>query len=179
MAIELGRGLIGERLAESFLLVEAQADPPAGADFAITVPGRATWELIALRAVLVVDATVATRAVHLMLDDGTRVYCEVPQSRTQIASETWTYTWARDLGYAANDTTAFAQLLGIPSIALPPGHRIRASTANLQAADNWAAPVLLVREVPERGELGELAAELRVLHHQLAALAGAGGLEGL
>jgi hypothetical protein len=171
VSVELGRGLIGEQVAESFLLVTTAGDPAAGAEATVTVPGRARWELLSFLVTLVTDATVVNRAVQLVADDATTIYVRQPTPAVQAASLTVNYDFLGSLGYSLADAVSGLQVIGTPPLTLYPGHRIRTSTLNLQAADNYGAPVLLVREVPERSVIGELGEELRLLRKQLGALA--------
>jgi hypothetical protein len=123
----------------------AGSDPAAGAEIAETVPTGARWRLQSLRAALVTDATAANREVAIAFDDGTNTYAEAHSGVNQAASLTRQYT-AAIAGIRGAAATGTGILLAIPAVILPAGHRIRTSTTNLQAGDNWGAPRLLVEE---------------------------------
>jgi hypothetical protein len=55
------------------------------------------WRLIAVLLTLVTDANVATRRVHITLDDGTTVFYRRGSNATQAASLTQNYAWAARL----------------------------------------------------------------------------------
>jgi len=120
-------------------------DPAAGAEISETVPAGARWRLQSLRAAFVTDATAANREVAIVFDDGTNTYAEAHSGVNQAASLTRQYTAAVG-GVRGAAATGTGILLAIPSVILPAGHRIRTSTTNLQAGDNWGAPRLLVEE---------------------------------
>ena len=133
------------------LVASLEDDPAAGAEINITVPGRAAWEIMAVTFTLVTSSDVAIRTVSVSFDDGQHVFVRVAMPTTQSASLTWTYSL-----FAGGDRQSI--LFGLLRQALPadlvmlPGWRITTLTSNLQAADNFGAPVLYIREIPERGE---------------------------
>lgn len=121
-------------------------DPAAGNEISETVPTNAVWKLLAIRFKLVTDATVATRRVSLKIDDGANVFYWYSFSTTQSESETKNYS-LRAGSFAENNniaTEVIAPLGG--TLLLLEGFRIRTSTTNLQAGDNYGAPVLYVEE---------------------------------
>lgn len=123
----------------------AGTNPNAGVEVIEAVPANARWRLRALRASLVTDATVITRTVNVIIDDGTTTLLNFPGVTTQIASLTRAYNVA-EYGFqpAAVGTDIFFYIPFV--IALFQGWRIRTSTTNLQAGDNWGAPQLEVEE---------------------------------
>lgn len=120
-------------------------DPAAGLEISETVPGGARWQLNALFASFVTDATVANRVPRLIIDDGTNTVFASDPPAAQTASLTIQYVTG-----AGIQRTAIGSL--IPFWALPTdlvllaGYRIRTATAAIVAGDNWGAPQLLVRE---------------------------------
>lgn len=121
-------------------------DPAAGADVSETVPTGARWRLIALRALLVTDATVANRRPSLVLDDGANIYAQLPGPTDMAASTTWTNVWGEGAQAQAGGPIP-GSVAPVPAThRLLTGHRLRTSTANLQAGDNWGVPVYLVEE---------------------------------
>ena len=172
----LARGLLGEYVAEGFQLVTLADDPAAGAEVAVTVPGRAAWRVLSVLVALVADATPVVRRPALVLDDQTTTYLTIPSAADQANTTTVTYNWSELLGYSIADATGLRQAMGMQGLTVQPGHRLRTVTTGLQAGDNYGRPVLLVHEVPERGPVAELAAELVALRERLADLDRAGGL---
>lgn len=124
------------------------SNPAAGAQISETVPTGARWRLLALRASLVTDATVANRQFQLQFDDGTNVFADAPSQHTQTASQTNLWTWNRGIGWVPTAllSTPLQNLAELPLMA---GYRIRTVASNFQAGDNWASPQLLVEEFLE------------------------------
>ncbi len=123
----------------------AGTNPAAGAEVSETVPTGARWLLHALSVRLVVDATVANREPMLTLDDGATVFARFPLAANITASQTRDLTWAA-VGAALTATQSNTLVVPLPPIPLLAGYRIRTVTANLQAADDYGAPQLLVEE---------------------------------
>jgi hypothetical protein len=120
-------------------------NPAAGAELSETVPTGARWHLHSLSASLVSDATATTRRVRFLVDDGTTVLGEWSELTGQTASLTGVYTFATqgvNLNYTNNVASVPAPITG----QLLAGWRIRTTTLNLAAGDNWGAPQLLVEE---------------------------------
>ena len=120
-------------------------DPAAGAEISETVPTNARWNLIALFALIVTDATVANRIPGLILDDGTNVFYQVGTNVSTAASTTGRYAWASGNGAFGETASNKIGTLPVPMTLLG-GYRIRTSTGSIQAGDNWGAPQLLVEE---------------------------------
>lgn len=120
-------------------------DPAAGAEISETVPTNARWRPIALRFRLVTDATVANRRPGIVLDDGATAYFVSQAGSVQTASLTYDYN-AGTLGFTQG-VFSLDQWIPLPHyLLMPGGHRIRTSTVNLAAGDNYGAPQLLVEE---------------------------------
>jgi hypothetical protein len=120
-------------------------NPAAGLEINETVPANAHWRLISMRAILTADATVINRLCRCIVDDGANIYYESDVNEVHAASLIFTYI------FTAGNTisTALAQTVMLPlpnNLILGPGHRIRSGTTNLQAGDDWAAPIYLVEE---------------------------------
>jgi len=120
-------------------------DPAAGAEISESVPTNARWRLRSLRASLVTDATVATRTVNFIVDDGATTLLNFPGVTTQTASLTRAYNVA-EYGFqpSAVGTDIFFYIPFL--VRLLQGWRIRTSTTNLQAGDDWGAPQMEVEE---------------------------------
>ena len=151
------------------------AAPAAGAEFSITVPGGEVWELHTLLTKLTTDATVANRHLELTLDDGNTVYERVPTSAATPASTlvTMQYVVGSPGAYGASNKLMLA--FGAIAPVLFPGHRIRSSTLNLQAADQVGTQVLRIRRVRARSLAGQIAVELRRQLEELGAIDRAAG----
>lgn len=120
-------------------------DPAANTEISETVPANTRWRPLLFRAMLVTDATVATRDVRLVMDDGTLTLAQVPADQTQAASLTISYTaFAGAPLSTARNTGAVIQMPD--GIMLTGASRLRTQTSSLQATDNWGAPQYLVEE---------------------------------
>lgn len=123
-------------------------NPAAGAEISETVPTGARWLLRGFTAALVTNATVATRRVALLLDDGAATLIALQATDGQAASLTRSYSGPNVGSYVVAQTST----LGLPfqqGIPLIAGARIRTVTANLDPGDDWGAPQLLVEEFIE------------------------------
>lgn len=120
-------------------------NPAAGAEVVETVPTGARWRLRGVRALLVTDATVTNREVGLFFDDGANVFSAFPSTVNQTATQTRVYTGS-PAGVRGAAATALDVTIAIADLVLLAGHRFRTQTINLQAADDWAAPVYEVEE---------------------------------
>jgi hypothetical protein len=148
---------VADAPGEEFYVVTTRTDPAAGAEVSIIVPGRAAFELVAIRLELVTDATVAARRTTLSFDDGTVEFFRWTAGDTQAASLTRQLYGAAGLGYEAGAFRTDELVFGLPHLYLAPGFRVSTVTENLQAGDNYAAPRIYVRETPRRGDLAALA----------------------
>lgn len=112
-------------------------NPGAGADFTVTVPAGARWQLLGLNYQLVTSAAVATRTSQLVIDDGANVVFQNTQAAGQAASLTEQYCYT-PLG-GNSPVAQGASLLSLaPSAFLAAGYRIRSVTANIQAGDQYS-----------------------------------------
>jgi hypothetical protein len=152
---------------ESYFVVTSAADPAAGAEVSVIVPGGRVWEIQTVFLSLVTDATAANRFLHLALDDGTTIFWRGHSNTAHTASTTAYYTWSATGAPVATLSTGFMLTLPTPPLVLHPGFRIRTITPNLQAGDNYARPVLYVREHVHRGRGADLAAEMARLSERL------------
>jgi hypothetical protein len=141
------------RSGDGELVTATAADPAAGAEVSVSVPVGARWRVESFHGQLTTDATVANRRPVLILDDsGAFQVARVASSATQAASLTMNYMWNRGVSVDPVVTEQGQGLLPTDGTLIS-GWRIRTSTFNLQAADDWAAPQLLVREWLEAFEL--------------------------
>jgi len=122
------------------------ANPAAGADFTITVPTGARWELVSASALFTTAAAVANRHTLLVVDDGANIVYESAQTTAQIASLAIQHSWGQAIA-ASTDAGGLSDVNPLPArIALVGGWRVRSSTGNIQAADQWSAIFISVRE---------------------------------
>lgn len=120
-------------------------DPAAGAEISETVPTNAKWRLVALRAALVTDATVANRTLSLLIDNGSSVFFHIGDGFTQTAGLNVSHVFSVGAGAYGNSNGAVQGWLPTDAF-LMGGYRIRTSTSNLQAADDLSSPHMLVEE---------------------------------
>jgi hypothetical protein len=121
-------------------------DPAAGNQILETVPTGARWKLLALRAALLTSAAVANRSVQLWFDDGATTWYELPPMVDQPASTYYTYNWAIGVSTRAGVPTGWVQDPLPDRITLAAGWRFQTVVANMQAGDDWYAPVYYVEE---------------------------------
>lgn len=120
-------------------------DPAAGVEISETVPDNARWRLILLTASLIADATVITRSPALAIDDGTNVFYQGGAVQTVVAGGGILISWGHGVGFAGSVVNGSLGALPV-ELMLGSGYRIRTTTANLQAGDNWGSPKFLVEE---------------------------------
>lgn len=141
----LYEGERGSDLEREVLRIVTGTNPAAGAECSDTVPTGVDWRLVGALYTLVTNATAANRRVRLTFSDGTTEFArtmagsDIPASTTGI------------LNYNTNggNTTISNGVQGV-SIgffdSFRSGFVIATSTLNIQAGDNFDAPVLLVAE---------------------------------
>jgi hypothetical protein len=129
------------------ITLKTGTDQAAGSEISETITAL-TKGLYAVRFRLVTSATVATRTVSLVIDDGTNILWQKVAGATQAASLTRDYVFTRGVtdgvAFDANNQIVMSLPNDFPIL---PNFRIRTITTNIQAGDNFAAPLLLVNEV--------------------------------
>lgn len=113
------------------------SNPAAGADFAVTVPTGARWQVRSIWAQLVTSGVANTRVVSLQVTDGTNVLFTIPYTTGQAASLTRQYYWAN---YAYNIGlvgTGIYTPVPFP-FTLFAGWKVQSSTALIDAGDQWS-----------------------------------------
>jgi len=122
--------------------VISSADPAAGAEISYTADD--DMIVYSARFTFVTDANVANRNPSLIADDGTTQFLRIRDAGARTASATWEYFFAPGITAYSVDG-GFP--LPTPGVFLRKGDRLRTSTTNLQAGDNYSAMVLLVEYV--------------------------------
>lgn len=123
--------------------------PAAGAEIAETVPARRLWKLRSFSTVLTASVAVANRAPILRIEDGGgNFFFRSALNNFVVASGVGNLCWAPGMTYTAPGVaTNTAGMADIPQeMFLRPGWIIRTLTLNLQAADQYSAPVYVVEE---------------------------------
>ena len=119
-------------------------DPAADTEIIETVPARRRWKILSIRFLLTTDANVADRINNLTIDDGTIALLYLVPPSVHPASTSFRYNYANFDSPQAPLNDQY--LIQLPPLILSPGYRIQTSTINMQAADNYTAPQLLVEE---------------------------------
>jgi hypothetical protein len=116
-------------------------NPAAGTDWTFTVPANDRVRTMMVLAILVTSATVATRQAKLVIDDGVSNLAIIPAAAAQLASLTQIYTFSPGAPNVGVLGTALqtGMMQGFTAIG---GYRIRSSTDNIQAGDQWSAIAL-------------------------------------
>lgn len=119
--------------------------PAAGAEASVRVPDNVIWQLLGLHLTFVASAAVATRVISLSLKSDAGTFYTAPAGTTVTASQT-SEVFAHTAGF--NWTTALADNpIPLPMFTpLGPGYTILTSTALIDSADQYAAPVLWLLE---------------------------------
>jgi hypothetical protein len=127
------------------LRIVVGTDPAPGNQVLEVVPTAATWRLHSLILFLATSSAGTDRIVSLIIDDGIAHFFWGLPAGTQPPGTVMTYCAG---GYSAPSTAGGNQIIGWPAqgLLLRSGSRIRTETQNMDAADNYAAPVMLVEE---------------------------------
>ena len=120
------------------------AQPAAGADWTLTVPGGHLYVPLALGFTLATSAAVANRLVRLGWGDGVRSTFTVPYSNVQAASLTWHYSAVPDVNAYGVGTEFLAPL---PPVTLPAAWTIGTRSQLLDAADQFSSIFVHVIDV--------------------------------
>jgi hypothetical protein len=128
-----------------FLSATIGADPAAGAEIVYQIPLPARWRIRGAIFNLVTSATVIARTVNLTIDLAGTVLYNFPGTTTQAASLTRTYNLAE---YAYQPAAVGSSIFfAIPfNLVLSGGWYLRTVTTNLQAGDDFGAPVITYEE---------------------------------
>lgn len=120
-------------------------NPAAGVEISETVPAWVRWRILGFKAFLITSAAVANRRVFLAADDGASAFMTIAAAADQTASQNISYNAGE--GFPLVNVAGFCQTLPLAGgMILRAGYRLLTWTANLQAADNWSAPIMLVEE---------------------------------
>jgi hypothetical protein len=131
---------------------ETIPNPAAGADWVHTVilrQGIAARRLIAAFGIYTSGGAAANREVNLQMDDGSAaVVVESLAPVVIVASQTRRLQWALNFGLLSTSGVAANQIHTslADGMYLFPGFRVRATTLNIQAADQWSAVRLVFEE---------------------------------
>lgn len=112
-------------------------NPAAGADFVMVVPAGLRFQAKSFSATFVASASVATRNISVIVDDGANIVWQTDVTAGVTAGQTVAVsgtTTNAAVGIVA--TTLFVVIP--PGLYLPAGWRIRTNTANIQGGDQWS-----------------------------------------
>jgi hypothetical protein len=122
--------------------------PAAGADYAVTVvPNNVIWVPDALLGTLTTAVAAANRYPTLYLQDNASHPFISSVQGAIVASQVTACDWYQNATQflPVNNSYLFG-VCGIPLVAMPEGYKIYIITVNIQAADQWSAGALKVRE---------------------------------
>lgn len=124
------------------------ANPGANTEISIISTTGGLWIVRSLVATFTADATVANRTVVFTADDGTTEYFRT-RSESVIAASGLA-TFAAFDGSSSGAEVGDVVHLAWPTdgLVLPPGHRLRTSTVNLQSGDAFTNVALMVDDWP-------------------------------
>jgi len=139
-------GLFEDNLAPPGFLRRETVSPTAGSEISFSVPTNARWRIHSLRYKFVTDATITTRRINIIVDDGVNTLIWLPCKVTQAESLIRYYNFVPgDIDETAFTNTEIRASLPNPLI-LFQGWRIRTSTTNLQAGDAFSGVNLVIEE---------------------------------
>src|SRR5215470_1568071 len=117
----------------------AVTTPAAGADFTITVPTGARWQLDTVSGLYTASAAVANRVPELVIDDGANIVFAAPTNTAITGGQTARVSWGAGAGGPIAGANTDQTIPLANDMYLPGGFRIRSNTALIQAADTWTA----------------------------------------
>lgn len=122
-------------------------DPAAGVEIAEQLPTGARWDLLAVTARLVTDATAGNRFAVLQVElSSPTPPIQCTTTAVLAPSSSWDLCWAQNHLYnAVSPSGAMHAPLPSPML-LVGGGNFKTVTFSMAAGDNWSAPIYLVRE---------------------------------
>lgn len=141
-----GSPLENSTAGDGYLRSIIGTDPAAGMMMSETVPTGARWDVLALAIRLATDATAVTRRVEILYTDGINRYMRVANPATMGASDSQLFFWGQGLPLTTLVEPGANQAGLISNLSLIGGHEVGTLVDYMQAGDNLAAPLLLVRE---------------------------------
>lgn len=141
-----GSPILPSTSGEPYIRTVTGTDPAAGSEWQESVPTGARWQLMTVAVDLVTGAAVANRTSRLSLRaGGTRVFGSA-QKGIVTASSTRTLFWGASMPIET-EISPNANIAGIPApMILKAADEVASDTDNMQAADNYGAPRIYVRE---------------------------------
>jgi len=121
------------------------ANPAAGTDWTFTAAVQQRVAVISFSAIFTAAAAAASRNVTIIVDDGANTVWQDDVSASITISQVATVNGSQTQAPAGIIATTLFVVLP-PGLILPPGWRIRSSTANINAGDQWSAIWLNVDE---------------------------------
>ncbi len=113
------------------------ANPAAGADWSVQVPGSEAWDVRSLVATLTTSAVVANRAPRLELAEVGIVNARFQPGRAPAASQTTRWSLVTGGPSASNTSSTVGTWGGSSELIVWPGQVIQVVTENLDAGDTW------------------------------------------
>jgi len=155
---------------DTILRPVAIAQPAAGAEWTITVPGYAYWRVLSIAAQLTASAVAASRSprINVASSEGIFLTCSSPSNQT--ANQIVTYCVANfGLNAILNNNRV---VLGMPldRLWLQPGWTIKSQTTQIDAGDQWANIIAYVEEREIQGAGAEYTREQLELQRLAATL---------
>lgn len=114
-----------------------QANPAAGADWTLTVATNQRLSIKSFSATFVASATVATRNISVIIDDGANIVWQADVTVGVTAGQTVSVNGTTTNAVAGVITTTLFVVIP-PLLFQPAGWRIRSSTGNIQVGDQWS-----------------------------------------
>jgi hypothetical protein len=122
------------------------SQPAAGAQINEVVPTGARWQLASVFAVFVTSAAIANRGAYIQVNDAAISRLQMPPAALQAAGINRHYLWAPNMPILYDPAGEFSQQPIPADTLLLEGQTLRTVTTLMDAADQWFAPIYVVRE---------------------------------
>lgn len=133
------------------------ANPAAGSDWSLFVPGGVVWQVQSILTRFNTNATVANRVPAIVIGDGSNNVMRVSGANAATASNTHRYCWMKTFGVSNGPDVSNAMSTSFPDVPIPGGWQIQVVTTGLQAGDAWTEIAFYVVELdPLNRDLDEV-----------------------
>jgi hypothetical protein len=120
--------------------------PAAGAQWSITCPGGTVWEVLSVKELLTTSAAAGSRRGQIAFSDGVATFLTLEANGVVGAGNNLTIEWLPGLGASQQPANINLSLAPTPPIVVPAGGTITSACLAFDAADQWSAIAVVVRE---------------------------------
>lgn len=145
---------------ERIYRIHEVADPAAGAEWSVDVPGDDVWLVHTVSFRLVTSGAGGNRLPRLIADDGTIDWLTLAARNQQGVSASRTYTFVEGYGESYAIVDLDTSMLPAGGVLLQPGWGLRTVTNGIESGDQYSRVRLAITEAGARGLASEIAYEL-------------------